>query len=55
MQQLHVSFPEYGWLRNKGYGTLEHRKAIAQFGLTPFHRRSFQIRDLQIDMDFKEN
>jgi ribonuclease HII len=55
MQQLHVSFPEYGWLKNKGYGTLEHRKAIAQFGLTPFHRRSFQIRDLQIDIDFKEN
>jgi len=55
MQELHGRFPEYGWIRNKGYGTLEHRKAISQFGLTPFHRRSFQVSEVQIDMDFKEN
>ncbi len=55
MQELHGRFPEYGWISNKGYGTVEHRKAISQFGLTPFHRRSFQVSEVQIDMDFKEN
>lgn len=53
MKDLHLSFPEYGWLSNKGYGTLEHRRAITQFGLTPFHRRSFQTSDVQMDLEFE--
>ncbi len=52
MKDLHLNFPEYGWLTNKGYGTLEHRRAITQFGLTPFHRRSFQMSDIQMDLEF---
>lgn len=55
MQELHTRFPDYGWLTNKGYGTMEHRKAIARHGLTPFHRRSFQVSDVQIDMNFGDN
>lgn len=55
MQQLHMDYPAYGWMTNKGYGTLEHRRAIAQFGLTPFHRRSFQVSNCQMDMNFEEN
>ena len=43
MLQLHQQYPEYGWDRNKGYGTLQHRKAIEIFGLTTFHRKSFNI------------
>jgi ribonuclease HII len=43
MVQLHQSFPQYGWLRNKGYGTAEHRKAIAEHGLCIHHRKSFNI------------
>lgn len=43
MLQLHQQYPEYGWDRNKGYGTLQHRKAIETFGLTTFHRKSFNI------------
>lgn len=35
-------YPSYGWDRNSGYGTLEHRRAIDKHGLTPLHRRSFQ-------------
>lgn len=41
MRQLAVDFPEYGWERNKGYPTAEHRRAVAQHGLTPHHRLSF--------------
>ena len=50
MVNLHGRFPEYCWNTNKGYGTLEHRKAIEQLGLTPFHRKSFQISSLQMDI-----
>ncbi|MEO0392904.1 MAG: ribonuclease HII [Pseudomonadota bacterium] len=41
MAQLAMEHPGYGWDRNAGYGTAEHRTAIAQLGLTPHHRRSF--------------
>ncbi len=34
-------YPMYGWDRNKGYGTNEHRQAIKRYGLTRIHRRSF--------------
>ena len=34
-------YPIYGWDRNKGYGTNEHREAIKKYGLTRIHRRSF--------------
>ncbi|MCL2881418.1 MAG: ribonuclease HII [Coriobacteriia bacterium] len=34
-------YPEYGFSRNKGYGTAEHIAAIREFGLTPIHRHSF--------------
>ena len=34
-------YPMYGWDRNKGYGTDEHRQAIKRYGLTRIHRRSF--------------
>jgi len=50
MQSLHDLHPEYGWDRNKGYGTAEHRAAIAQHGLTEYHRKSFQILPVQREM-----
>ncbi len=34
-------YPEYGWERNKGYGTAEHLTALRRYGPTPLHRRSF--------------
>ena len=43
MYQLHEQFPAYGWNKNKGYGTMIHRNAIAQYGLTSYHRMSFNI------------
>lgn len=33
--------PGYGWERNAGYGTEEHRTALSRLGVTPYHRRSF--------------
>ena len=42
MRQLHESFPQYGFARNKGYPTADHREALARFGPCPAHRRSFR-------------
>jgi ribonuclease HII len=41
MRNLHNEFPQYKWITNKGYGTREHRHAIALHGPSPYHRRSF--------------
>ncbi len=45
MQRIHEKYPIYGFNRNKGYGTAEHRKAIKQHGLSPEHRRSFKLKE----------
>ncbi len=42
MLQLHQQFPQYSWDKNKGYPTPQHREAIRQFGLSPYHRKSFR-------------
>lgn len=52
MQQLHEEFPMYGWNKNKGYGTLEHRKAIEKYGLCKYHRKSYRILPGQGKIDF---
>lgn len=41
MLQLHDAFPDYGWKKNKGYGTAEHLRGIAAHGVTIHHRKSF--------------
>lgn len=43
MLRLHKEFPYYGWDRNAGYPTLEHRRAIMEHGITPYHRRTFNL------------
>lgn len=50
MQQLHEEFPQYNWKKNKGYGTLEHRKAIEQVGLCKYHRKSFRLLPVQPEL-----
>jgi len=42
MKDMHELFPVYGWDRNKGYGTAEHREAIMTHGITPLHRVTFR-------------
>jgi ribonuclease HII len=41
MAKLALRYPGYGWEHNQGYATRDHRSAIRELGLTPFHRRSF--------------
>ena len=42
MQELHLKYPFYGFDRNKGYPTKAHREAIAIYGPSPFHRKTFK-------------
>ena len=42
MRRLAETHPGYGWERNAGYGTAEHRAALLSLGVTPHHRRSFR-------------
>lgn len=44
MLEHHVKYPQYNWIKNKGYGTLDHRRAIAAFGRCSLHRESFQLK-----------
>jgi ribonuclease HII len=50
MRQLHNEFSYYGWYTNKGYATKEHCKAIEQFGLCRYHRKTFDIRSAQLEL-----
>ncbi len=43
MTTIHAEYSYYGWDKNKGYGTLTHRNAIAENGLCKYHRKSFNI------------
>jgi ribonuclease HII len=52
MEKIHNEYPQYGWDRNKGYPTPAHRKAIAEFGITPYHRRSFTLLETQLKLSF---
>ena len=50
MERLAGDFPEYGWERNKGYPTREHRLAIRRYGLTPHHRLTFNAGIDQLEL-----
>ena len=43
MEGIHEDYPHYNWKKNKGYPTAEHRRAIIDSGLSPYHRRSFRL------------
>ncbi len=45
MLELHALFKGYGWDKNCGYGTKQHIEAINKLGATPFHRRSFTLKN----------
>ena len=53
MRELHKEYPYYGWDHNAGYPTKEHRRGIAEHGLSPYHRLTFnQLGDGQLSLDF---
>ena len=55
MNRLAEEYPQYDWLSNKGYPTKKHREAIRQFGITPYHRKSYNLLgDGQLSLDFGE-
>lgn len=50
MMRLHEEFPCYNWKGNKGYPTKEHRMAIREFGLSPYHRLTFNHNIGQLEL-----
>lgn len=52
MNNLHSDFPQYNWKQNKGYPTIQHRNAVIETGLSPFHRKSFNVSDPQLVLSF---
>ena len=55
MNRLAEEYPQYDWLSNKGYPTKKHRDAIRQYGITPYHRTTFNmLGDGQLTFDFKD-
>ena len=54
MDKLAEEYPQYDWLSNKGYPTKKHREAIRQYGITPYHRKTFNmLGDGQLSLEFK--
>lgn len=51
MMKIHMDFPAYAWNQNKGYPTAKHRAAIAKYGITEHHRKSFRLTDDQLKLD----
>jgi ribonuclease HII len=45
MIELDKQFPQYDWINNKGYGTKKHVRAIEKIGLSPYHRKSFHLKN----------
>ena len=53
MNELAEQYPQYDWENNKGYPTKKHRAAIKEYGITPFHRKSYNLLgDGQLSFDF---
>lgn len=56
MERLAQEFPQYGWQSNKGYPTPQHREAIRQYGVTPYHRKSFALLgSKELFLDFADD
>lgn len=54
MNGLAEKYPQYDWKSNKGYPTKKHRAAIKAYGITPFHRKSYNLLgDGQLSFDFE--
>ena len=50
MTRLAARYPGYGWERNMGYATLGHRRAVREGGLTPHHRTTFGLLQLELPL-----
>jgi ribonuclease HII len=52
MRELHEVYPEYHWAKNKGYPTRGHRSALLKYGPTPYHRKSFRLKEQQLKINY---
>lgn len=53
MRRIHEDYPFYGWDHNAGYPTKEHREGIRLHGVSPYHRKTYNlIGDTQLSLDF---
>lgn len=52
MIKIHKEFPDYGWEKNKGYPTPDHKAAILKYGISHYHRKSFNLFDTQMKIEF---
>ena len=52
MKELDLKHPQYHWKKNKGYPTSAHREGIQKFGITEYHRTSFQLLPKQLKFNF---
>lgn len=52
MEKLHGEYPLYDWDHNKGYPTKKHRLAIKAYGVTPYHRLTFNLTEKQLKLEF---
>jgi ribonuclease HII len=52
MEKIHLEFPVYNWKKNKGYPTSDHRSAILENGITPYHRKTFHLINTQMAFEF---
>ena len=52
MYRIADEYPQYGWAQNKGYPTRDHRLAVREHGLTPYHRRTFNRMIGQMELEF---
>ncbi|SFG64446.1 ribonuclease HII [Pedobacter insulae] len=53
METIGVEYPQYNWQKNKGYPTVAHRTAVIEMGLSPFHRKTFNVSDPQLTISFE--
>lgn len=54
MNEIDKLHPEYEWRKNKGYPTITHRKIVIEQGMSPFHRKTFQVSSPQLSINFIE-
>jgi ribonuclease HII len=53
MIRMAAAFPGYGWETNMGYPTTQHREGIRRLGVTPLHRKTFQLLPAQLELKFQ--
>ena len=48
MEKYNKEYPYYDWINNKGYGTIKHKNSIKKFGISIYHRKSFNLLNKQL-------